>query len=146
MFRTYPILPRVIVAMFAMIAIGVAGVAAFAYSTNPTTNPGLNTVDLNGSWKSKDGKMSALISAGAIEVTMTGPESSALYWKGSFVTGPLMAQTGSIELTSQGDLVSMQQSLFGSRDSTKTFVYYDGDLSFKMTMLGTTTVIHLKQQ
>lgn len=148
MFRTYPILSRVLVGMFAMIVVGIAGVASLAYANKSDNNSvaGLATVDLNGSWKSKDGKFSAIITTGDIEVSITTDESSSLYWKGTFTTVPLVVQVGSVELKSQGDVVAMNQSLFGSKDSTKTFVYYEGDLSFKMTMLGTTTVIHLKKQ
>jgi hypothetical protein len=106
-----------------------------------------NYVNMNGTWQAEN--MSAVITPGNIEIAMTNNKEgiSALYWKGTFVTDLVVTNISDVEIISQGDVPSMQASLFGSRDAAKTFIYKPGEktLTFKLTMLGTTQVIKLKR-
>lgn len=142
LFQRYPVLSLTLFGMLLMALVGAVGVVYF--KSKPALNASYETVDLTGTWTAKG--MSALIQPGTIEVDMTSPDSSALYWKGTFRTEPFKATLSDVEIHSEGDLSAMQASLFGSQDPTKTFVYRMGELTFKMTMLGTTQVIHLKKQ
>jgi hypothetical protein len=92
---------------------------------------------LTGSWTAD--KMTATVTDMSIEVMWMTEEMSGLYWKGSFVVA---AKDGE-KINSAGDLVAMEESFISSRDTEKEFVYENGKLSFKRTVMGVTTVIHL---
>ena len=84
---------------------------------------------------------------GSIQINLRTRDSSSIYWMGSFDT----SKDGSkpFELTSLADPDAqkvMAKSLFGSQDQSKEFAYKNGELSYKFTMLGTTTTVRLTKQ
>jgi hypothetical protein len=95
------------------------------------------SVSILGSWTAD--KMTATVTETTIEIQWSTDEMSGLYWKGSFVG---TAADGD-KLVSAGDLAAMEESFISSRDPEKEFVYENGKLSFKRTVMGMTSVIHL---
>lgn len=91
--------------------------------------------------------MSATVTDGKIKVVLlldSGEEgdsdASGTYWVGSFDTSNT---SDSFTVISKADTKTLDASLLGSRDDTKTFTYKNGDLSFDFTMMGTTTTVHM---
>ena len=104
--------------------------------------------DLTGTWKQvngsdKDHYQQATVTADKIEVNWVSPDSTSLYWSGSF-TPPTDA--GDYSWTSQGDKEKMSTSLLASQDATKDFKYTDGEITYSSSAMGTTTTVHLKKQ
>lgn len=104
-------------------------------------------INLIGKWHQtkteNDILMEATISSGSIQIDMKTRDSNSIYWMGSFDTSK--NSSSSFEIVSKGDQDAMSMSIFGSQDKTKKFTYIDGDLSFKFTMMGTTSTIHLSK-
>jgi hypothetical protein len=93
-------------------------------------------VSLNGSWKAEG--LEAVVDADGIEISIVSADSTSLYWKGTFVTG-------TDKITSIGDREALDGSMLGSQDSDKVF-NIDGDqITFKMSMMGTTKTIKLQR-
>jgi len=83
---------------------------------------------------------------GTIQVNMKTRDSSSIYWMGSFESSK--NPRFSFETVSKADPDAQKVlagSLFGSQDTEKKFKYERGDLSFKFTMMGTTSTIHLRK-
>lgn len=81
-----------------------------------------------------------------IQVNMKTRDSSSIYWMGSFESAK--NPRFGFETVSQADPDAQKVlagSLFGSQDTSKTFKYERGDLSFKFAMMGTTSTIHLRK-
>ncbi|MBK8748789.1 MAG: hypothetical protein IPM04_13275 [Saprospiraceae bacterium] len=93
-------------------------------------------VSLNGTWKA-DG-FEAVIADNSIEVNIVDQDTSSLYWKGTF-------PAGSETVTSEADTEALSESMLGSQDATKTFTVKDNEISFKITIMGTSKVVHLKK-
>lgn len=103
-------------------------------------------VSLDGTWTSDDPQMVAHISNDKILINLTlDEETTGLYWKGSLDTSIIENETVDAMLYSKGDTQAMEASLMGSQDSAKKFLYKDGKLSFKFTILGTTQTVHLER-
>jgi len=92
---------------------------------------------LIGNWKTD--KMEAIVTDTSIWISWNADGTTGLYWKGSFVNA---AKDGE-KIMSAGDLAAMEESFLASRDSEKEFVYENGKLSFKRTVMGVTSVISL---
>ncbi len=104
------------------------------------------TLDLTGVWQSEvtDGAyMEATISGETITVNWMDEEdeTSALYWIGTYI--PPTESTDEYDWESQGDVDQMSTALLASSDETKEFSYSNGDLSFPVSALGTTTTMHM---
>ena len=104
--------------------------------------------DLTGTWKQvngsdKDHYQQATVTADSIEINWISPDTTSLYWSGSF-TPPTAA--GDYSWTSQGDKDKMAQSLLASQDATKDFKYTNGEITYSSSAMGTTTTVHLKKQ
>ena len=104
--------------------------------------------DLTGTWKQtngsdKDHYQQATVTADSIEINWVSPDTTSLYWSGSF-TPPTTA--GDYSWTSQGNKDKMSQSLLASQDDTKDFTYENGEITYKASAMGTTTTVHLKKQ
>jgi Flp pilus assembly protein CpaB len=96
------------------------------------------TVDiLVGTWKTD--KMDAIVTDNAIWISWNADGTTGLYWKGSFVNAAKDGDT----ILSAGDVEAMEESFLSSRDTEKEFVYENGKLSFKRTVMGVTSVISL---
>lgn len=88
--------------------------------------------------------MSATINRdNTIQVNMESRDSSSIYWMGTF-DSKRNTKTN-FAFRSQGDQDAMSLSIFGSQDSVKKFTYKRGDLSFKFTMTGITSTIHMRK-
>lgn len=96
---------------------------------------------LTGTWKSSDPPMVAHISHGKIEIDIVDEGDSSLYWKGTL---DATASEGS-KLVSKGDVKAMGESILGSQDATKEFVYKDGKLTYRFTIMGTTKIVKLER-
>ena len=126
-----------------------------------TSNPGdqsqsgnsavANALVLTGQWKqvnsnSKDSWQSAIITADTIEVywVSDGGETTSLYWAGTYVA-PTVAE-GPYTWTSVNDKEKTDVAMLASGDDTKVFTYKNGQLSYSVSALGTTTTVKLEKQ
>jgi hypothetical protein len=109
-------------------------------SSRPTT--------LTGNWHQTNVKnsavnMTAKITNSSIQIDMQSPDgsNSGIYWLGTFNGNRHPA--GSFTLVSKADQDALKWAIFGSQDTTKSFKYKNGVLSYKFTMMGKTTTIRL---
>lgn len=91
--------------------------------------------DLSGKWSSED--MSAVVEDNELSIFWDDGEIRALYWKGEI---PESIVSGD-PFVSNGDVEAMNESLLGSLDETKAFIYEAGELSFELTVMGVTQTI-----
>lgn len=105
-------------------------------------------VSLVGDWRQTSGNpdavMKATITPGAIQIDMQTRDSSNVYWIGTFDTKQNTDRP--FEVVSTGDVDTMSNLIFASTDKTKQFMYKDGDLSYKFSIMGTTTTVHLSKK
>lgn len=115
-------------------------------STAPVEQP----ANLDGKWTqtnaNSDGmRMDAEIAGGTITVNWVQPDSTSLYWTGSYEapTAP-----GDWSWTSKGDTEKMASALLASQDDAKKFHYTasSDELSFDATAMGTTVTVRMKRQ
>lgn len=92
---------------------------------------------LVGNWKTD--KMEAIVTDTTIWISWNADGTTGLYWKGSFINAAKDGDT----ILSAGDVEAMEESFLSSRDTEKEFVYENGKLSFKRTVMGVTSVISL---
>ena len=92
---------------------------------------------LSGAWVAD--KMTAVVTDTSISISWDVDGTTGLYWKGTFVVA---AKDGE-KIQSAGDVAAMEESFLSSRDTEKEFVYENGKLSFKRTVMGVTSVISL---
>lgn len=105
-------------------------------------------VSLVGEWtqtnaNSDENYQAATITADAIEVywIADGGDTRSLYWAG---TAEVHADAGdSFSWDSVNDTSKTDGALLASGDDSKTFTYEDGELSFEVTAMGTTTTVRL---
>lgn len=107
--------------------------------------------DLTGEWKqtnsnSEDSWQSATIDDNTISVYWVSDngETKSLYWAGTFI-----APTNTDEpysWNSENDTEQTSAALLASGDETKTFTYEDGQISYEVSALGTTTTVKLEKQ
>lgn len=119
--------------------ITVFALLAIAITFSACTNEGAEAkpASLNGTWKA-DG-FQAQIAENSIEVNIVGDETSSLYWKGTFPSGKDIVK-------SVADKEALESSLLGSQDSEKVFTVTNDEIVFKITMLGTSMMVHLQKQ
>lgn len=108
----------------------------------------VNHVDLSGTWTGTYADttlMVAKIADNKITVTWVnkGTDTEALYWAGTFDTGDNPNKT--FDVVSFADRDAMDGALMASQDQTKTFVYANGKIDFKLTITGITKTIHLSK-
>jgi hypothetical protein len=106
-------------------------------------------VSLIGEWHQTNAEetgvvMKASISPGSIQVNMDTRDQSGIYWLGTFDTDK--GTVKGFTTVSKGDPDAMEKSLFGSQSKTKSFTYKDGEISYKLTILGTTTTVRLAKR
>jgi len=106
--------------------------------------------DLTGEWKqsnanSPDSYQAATIAADSIEVNWVtdNGNTTSLFWAGSYAapTSP-----GAFTWESQNDTSKTDGAMLASSDPTKTFSYDDGVVSYKVSLMGTTTTVELTGQ
>ena len=136
-----------IIPIILSVAAFILAAAAFIHSNNESLpQPGTVQIgetekveSLVGTWKAD--KMDAVVTDTTISISWNAEGTTGLYWKGTFVPA---AKDGD-KILSAGDLVAMEESFLSSRDSEKEFVYENGKLSFKRTVMGVTSVISLSR-
>jgi hypothetical protein len=87
--------------------------------------------------------MTATIDSGNIHIDLSTGDTSGIYWIGTFPVEKILSD--GFTVTSAGDTQAMESDLFASQDSTKTFTYKNGVLSFQFSILGTTRTVHLQR-
>lgn len=135
----------IVLAALALAAL-ILSIFAFVKAGDNESAPKSNTVQigetqkvdsLTGNWKAD--KMTAVVTDTSISISWDADGTTGLYWKGTFVVA---AKDGE-KIQSTGDVAAMEESFLSSRDTEKEFVYQDGKLSFKRTVMGVTSVISL---
>ncbi len=108
-------------------------------------------LSLDGKWKqsnssSEDTYMEATIEDDVITINwvMDNGKTESIYWVGSF---PKPDTTDdSYDFTSERDKEKTESALLASMDDTKDFSYSNGVLSYKASMMGTTTTVELSRE
>ena len=115
-------------------------------SSTPVEKP----ADLDGKWtqtnaNSETMRMDAEIAGGTITVNWVQPDSTSLYWVGTY-EAPTAA--GDWSWTSKGDTEKMSSALLASGDDTKEFHYTaaNEEISFEATAMGTTVTVRMQRQ
>lgn len=147
------------VTLLALLGVGTAACSAPAGSDDANTDTSSaapeeveeapEPVDLTGEWKqtnsgAEDSFQSATITGENIEVYWNAPDMQAIYWAGT-IEVPADGST-SFTWDSVNDKAKTDNALMASSDDTKTFTYTDGELSYEVTALGTTTTVRLAKQ
>lgn len=147
------------VTLLALLGVGTAACSAPAGSDDAKTDTSSaapeeveeapEPVDLTGEWKqtnsgAEDSFQSATITGENIEVYWNAPDMQAIYWAGT-IEVPADGST-SFTWDSVNDKAKTDNALMASSDDTKTFTYTDGELSYEVTALGTTTTVRLAKQ
>jgi hypothetical protein len=114
-----------------------APVAAPAAVVTTTEAP----VSWNGTWTA-DG-FSAVIKDEVITISIVSPDSSSLYWQGTWPAS--MKATDGVKYVSKADVEALSMSLLGSQDKTKDFTFKNDELTFSMSMMGTTRTVRLQK-
>ena len=107
--------------------------------------------DLTGEWKqvnsnSEDSYQSATIADGVVEVywVSDGGDTKSLYWAGTYEAPTAAGESYSWD--SQNDHDKTDMALLASGDDQKTFTYENGQISYEVSVLGTTTTVRLEKQ
>lgn len=121
-----------------------------AAASTPTPDP-VVIPDLTGNWKqnnsaSDDGWMTATIDGNTITanfVTDNG-DTTSLFWVGTFT--PPTDDKSPYTWTSTRDTAATDSALLASTDPTKDFVYEDGEISFPVSIAGSSATVRLSKQ
>ena len=106
--------------------------------------------DLTGEWvqvnssDSEDSYQTATITDDTITVNWNAPDTTALYWAGSFEAPTTADEPYSWE--SANDTEQTANALLASPDETKTFTYEDGQISYSVSAMGVTTTVKLEKK
>ena len=105
--------------------------------------------DLTGEWvqvnnDTEDSYQTATITADTITVNWVMPDTTALYWAGSF-EAPTTADEP-YTWDSANDTEQTANALLASPDETKTFTYEDGQISYSVSAMGVTTTVKLEKK
>lgn len=105
--------------------------------------------DLTGEWvqvnsSAEDSYQTATITDDTITVNWTMPDTTALYWAGSF-EAPTTADEP-YTWDSANDTEQTANALLASPDETKTFTYEDGQISYSVSAMGVTTTVKLEKK
>ena len=105
--------------------------------------------DLTGEWQqvnsnAEDSYQTATITDDTITVNWVAPDTTALYWAGSF-EAPTTADEP-YTWDSVNDTEQTANALLASSDETKTFTYEDGQISYSVSAMGVTTTVKLEKK
>lgn len=105
--------------------------------------------DLTGDWvqinsESEDNYQQATITADTITVNWISPDTTALYWTGTFEAPTTADEPYSWD--SVNDTEQTNTAILASSDETKTFTYENGQISYDVSMMGVTTTVRLEKQ
>ncbi|OII04035.1 hypothetical protein [Curtobacterium sp. MCBA15_008] len=120
-------------------------------TTSTPTPKAVVIPDLAGDWKqnnsaSDDGWMTAAISGNTITanfVTDNG-DTTSLFWVGTFT--PPTDDTTRYTWTSTRDTAATDTALLASTDATKDFTYENDEISFPVSIAGSTATVRLSKQ
>jgi len=114
------------------------------------SNNSAGPLDLTGSWtqvnKDSDSWQAAVIKDDIISINWVsdGGDTTSIYWIGTY-EAPSEA-TDEYTWTSVRDESATDTALLASTDATKEFTYKDGQLSYKVSLLGTATTMYLEKE
>ena len=140
----------VLITLIGVVMATACGSATPSYSPSPDVtvtaeeaSAQTNDADsLEGVWVSEgDVPFEATVKSGTITVKIVDGETKSLFWQGTF---PATAQEGDI-LLSEADVEALSSSLMGSSELVKPFTYEGDEINFEFSMMGTSTVIHVKK-
>ena len=118
-------------------AFTVGFVLAACGSSAPVPTPNA-AVSLDGVWKTNPEFMEATVANQTITIQIVTKDSKSLFWKG---TAPSTVTDGQ-EFISAADIPALKRSLMGSSETSKTFKFEGGELTYDFSMLGTTKRVH----
>lgn len=116
-------------------------------TTDKVTAVDEKPTDLTGTWVSeeKDGSyQEATITDEYMEINWISPDSTSLYWAGSY-TAPSDA-VDEYSWISQNDKDKTDSALLASTSDTKEFAYKDGVITYEVSALGTTQTYELNKK
>lgn len=122
-----------------------------ANASSPNTVEKTSRVpELTGQWKqsnaaSEESFQQATITADTITIDWVsdGGDTTSIYWVGTFEPPTQAGENHT--WTSQRDAAATDSALLASTDATKEFSYEGDSISYKVSMLGTTTTVKLKK-
>ena len=134
--------------LVAVVAIGLTACGSSGSSEDTASNEPL---DLTGTWtqtnrNSEDMYQEATISKDAMEIywVSNNGDTKDLYWAGTF-TAPTEA-TDEYSWTSENDTEKTEMALLASTGATKEFTYKDGEITYEVSAMGSTTTVRLEKQ
>lgn len=136
----------------AAVFLGIALAAAAAGCSGEAPQTALKDLDLTGEWKqsngdSKDEYQAAYLSESGMEVywVTDGGDTMSLYWAGSF-TPPAAGDKEPYSWESKNDTSKTTGAALASNDGSKRFTYENGEISFSVSAMGTTSTIRMKKE
>lgn len=107
--------------------------------------------DLAGTWKqtnsgSDDAYQAAVITGDTIAVNWVsdGGDTESIYWVGTFT--PPTEDASPYTWTSTRDAAATDSAMLASTDDSKDFTFEDGEVSYKASLMGTTTTVRLEKE
>lgn len=130
----------------------ITGVAGCSTTEEPNENQTTQEekhepTDLTGTWASEDQEGSyqeAVITEDKIEINWITPDSTAIYWIGTYQAPD--KEVNEYTWTSTGDQEAMQSALLASTAESKDFTYKNGVISYEASMMGVTKTVELKKK
>lgn len=142
--------PIVLALALALTGCGGADTAPAGAAVTKPVEEAPQAPELTGTWKqsnsaSEDSYQQATITADTITIDWVsdGGDTTSTYWVGTF-----KAPTNASEahtLTSKRDAKATDSALLASTDDTKEFTYEDDTISYKVSMMGSTTTVKMKK-
>ena len=107
--------------------------------------------DLAGTWKqtnsgSDDAYQAAVITGDTITVNWVsdGGDTESIFWVGTFT--PPTDDASPYTWTSTRDAAATDSAMLASTDDSKDFTLEDGEVSYKASLMGTTTTVRLEKE
>lgn len=144
------------IATSAALALTLAGCASDGGSTDGGQQPAQAEqkakLSLDGKWKQTNSNdpenawMAATIEGDTITVNWVsdGGDTESIFWVGSYEAPD--TTDDAYDFTSTRDAAATDNALLASTDDTKDFSYSNGVLSYKVTMMGTSTTVKLERE
>jgi hypothetical protein len=107
--------------------------------------------DFAGTWKqtnsgSDDAYQAAVITGDTITVNWVsdGGDTESIFWVGTFT--PPADDASPYTWTSTRDAAATDSAMLASTDDSKDFTFEDGEVSYKASLMGTTTTVRLEKE
>lgn len=135
---------RILIFVALIVGVFAALTGATLLDAHSKGNASSGPVVMTGTWTQTSGisdiTMTATITNDRIDVKMDTGDTSGDYWVGSFKSSN---RSTSFTVQSTADTSAMEFDILASQDANKTFTYNDGDLSFPMSIMGVSTIVHM---